>query len=187
MKIIRKHEQKTNLWSGGKTTELFIYPDGSSYAERNFQFRISTATIETANSEFTRLNGFKRHLMILDGSLYINHKHHHQKLLNQFDVDEFMGDWETTAEGKVTDFNLMHDENWKGSLDLIQIEKNNLQSFSNDSDFTALYLLNETATINKIEIKKGDFLILSKNQDYTILCNEKVNLICLKINTLLTL
>ncbi len=142
MKIILKHEQKITLWAGGKTTELFIYPEGSSYAERNFQFRISTATIETETSEFTRLPGFKRHLMILEGTLNINHKHHHQKLLNQFDVDEFMGDWETTAEGKVTDFNLMHDANFKVKIDVLHLEKQLQHTLKLENDFTAFYVLN---------------------------------------------
>jgi environmental stress-induced protein Ves len=184
LKIIRKHEQKTNLWSGGKTTELFIYPDGSSYAERNFQFRISTATIETATSEFTRLNGFKRHLMILDGSLYINHKHHHQKLLNQFDVDEFMGDWETTAEGKVTDFNLMHDANFKGKIEVLHLEKQLQHTLKLENDFTAFYVLNEFVIIDNHELQKGDFVNIDYKKSLPIYSKENAHLIIIGINSI---
>lgn len=183
MKIIRKHEQKTNLWSGGKTTELFIYPDGSSYAERNFQFRISTATIETATSEFTRLNGFKRHLMILDGTLKIHHKNHYQKTLNQFDVDEFMGDWETTAEGKVTDFNLMHDANFKGKIEILHLEKQLQHTLKLENDFTAFYVLNESVNIENQDFQKGNFVITNYKKSLPIYSKEKANLIIISINS----
>ena len=181
MKIINKHEQKTTLWSGGKTTELFIYPEDCSYAERNFQFRISSATIETENSEFTRLPGFKRHLMILDGELKIYHKHHYQKTLYQFDTDEFMGDWDTSAEGKVIDFNLMNDQNWDGNFNKIQLEKNKPIFYESDSDFTAFYVLNESVTINNIELQKGDFLITNLKVKISIICKTTINLICINI------
>ena len=36
----------TTTWSGGKTTQLAIAPDGASYAERAFLWRISSATVE---------------------------------------------------------------------------------------------------------------------------------------------
>jgi environmental stress-induced protein Ves len=184
LKIINKHEQKTTLWSGGKTTELFIYPEDSSYAERNFQFRISTATVETETSEFTHLPGFKRHLMILDGELKIYHKHHHQKTLYQFDVDEFMGNWETTAQGKVVDFNLMHNENWKGKLVVIQLEKNKIHTLSTDSDFTAFYILNESVNIDNLEFQKGDFIITTHKKSCSIFSQEKANIIIINLNPL---
>lgn len=177
MKIIRKHEQKTTLWSGGKTTELFIFPEGSSYAERNFQFRISTATVETETSEFTRLPGFKRHLMILDGTLKIHHKNHYQKNLNQFDVDEFMGDWETTAQGKVTDFNLMHDENFNGKIEVLHLNNNQYRYFNSDADFLGLYVLNGTVFINKSQLKKGDFMTLD-NKENKLISHESCTIIC---------
>jgi environmental stress-induced protein Ves len=179
LKIIRKQEQKTALWSGGKTTELFIFPEGSSYSERNFQFRISTATVETETSEFTRLNGFRRHLMILDGTLKIHHKNHYQKTLNKFDIDVFMGDWETTAEGKVTDFNLMHDENFKGKIEVLHLDKNRCRYLNADTDFLGLYVLNGNFFINKTQLEKGDFITL-KNREYKIVTheNESCTLVC---------
>ena len=32
---------RTSTWSGGTTTELFLYPENGSYAQREFLFRIS--------------------------------------------------------------------------------------------------------------------------------------------------
>ena len=45
----------TTTWSGGKTTQLAIAPDGASYAERAFLWRISSATVELEASDFTPL------------------------------------------------------------------------------------------------------------------------------------
>lgn len=49
-------------WSGGTTTELFIWPYGASYAERRFGIRISTATVDIAESTFTKLPGVTRYI-----------------------------------------------------------------------------------------------------------------------------
>lgn len=48
-------EFNISRWSGGTTTELFIWPHGASYAERRFGIRISTATVDIAQSTFTKL------------------------------------------------------------------------------------------------------------------------------------
>lgn len=42
-------EFNISRWSGGTTTELFIWPYGASYAERRFSIRISTATVDIAD------------------------------------------------------------------------------------------------------------------------------------------
>ena len=44
IKIISKSDFIVNNWSGGKTTELFIYPKGASLSKRDFICRISSAT-----------------------------------------------------------------------------------------------------------------------------------------------
>ena len=52
----------TSVWSGGKTTELYLYPFDGSYAERRFLFRISSASVDLAESHFTKLEGVTRYL-----------------------------------------------------------------------------------------------------------------------------
>ena len=37
----------------------------------------------------------------------ISHIGIYNKFLEPYDIDRFKGDWDTTAKGKVTDFNLM--------------------------------------------------------------------------------
>ena len=97
----------TSNWSGGTTTQLYIFPEHASYAASDFLVRISTATVTTETSLFTSLPGIKRFLLILDGVLTIEHTGRYQKQLQKFDSDTFLGDWETKGVGKVVDFNVM--------------------------------------------------------------------------------
>jgi len=107
VKIIRKREQLTTTWSGGMTTELAIYPPGATYAQRDFSWRISTATINDEKSEFTALPGFWRILTVIDGELALVHEGYHSTTLRPFEQDEFSGGWKTTSTGTATDFNVM--------------------------------------------------------------------------------
>lgn len=106
--IIHADNQITTAWSGGTTTELFIFPNGSEFAKRNFDFRLSTATVETESSRFTSLVDFNRVLMVLDGQMDLSHKNHHQSSLGKFDLDRFKGVWQTDSIGRCTDFNLIY-------------------------------------------------------------------------------
>ena len=79
MQIIRKADIQTSNWSGGTTSELFIFPTTSNYKDLNFGFRLSSATIDVDESEFTPLPNVKRQLMLLDGELELIHEGHHTK------------------------------------------------------------------------------------------------------------
>ena len=123
-KIISKKDLATTTWQGGTTTQLYIYPENASYLERNFDFRISTAKVESETSQFTSLPNVHRKLMVLDGSIIINHEGQHSKKLAKFEIDTFEGNWKTSAIGTCTDFNLMSTKNKNGSIESFQIEKN---------------------------------------------------------------
>ena len=42
----------TTQWSGGATTQLAIAPKGAVYADRDFLWRLSSATVELDESDF---------------------------------------------------------------------------------------------------------------------------------------
>ena len=71
MEIIKPEEYAVSEWAGGKTTQLYIYPQGSEYAKRNFLLRISSATVECERSEFTSLPQVERIILPLSGSLHL--------------------------------------------------------------------------------------------------------------------
>jgi uncharacterized protein len=115
--ITRKQEQITTTWSGGTTTQLAIYPPDSILKGKNFLFRISTAVVEAETSVFTALPGVIRVIMVLEGTLELVHTGHYSKTLQQFETDTFSGDWKTTSQGKVTDFNLMTTGKARGKIE----------------------------------------------------------------------
>jgi len=178
--------QKTSTWSGGTTTELFIYPEDSEYSERNFDFRISTATVEVEESNFTQILGYKRILMILQGELFIEHKNQHSKTLQQYECDEFLGAWETKARGKVVDFNLMMKEGWNGALSIDTLTGNSNKSYLyNESKFIGLYLLDGSLIANDQLLNPKDFLLFESKtvgDKINITSNENCKFVLVKVS-----
>lgn len=123
MKIekITKKNFKSSQWSGGVTTELFLYPQNGDYAKRDFQIRISSATVEVEKSVFTSLPGVQRWITTLEGDIKLCHAGHYERLLKPFEIETFPGDWETTSYGKAVDFNLMLNQGGDGTMDCLEI------------------------------------------------------------------
>ena len=63
----------TTKWSGGLTTQLGIAPAGAVYADRDFLWRLSSATVEDAESDFTALPDYERLISTLEGTIELNH------------------------------------------------------------------------------------------------------------------
>lgn len=122
-KVVKKAEYKTTKWPGGTTAELIIFPKEALYSERNFKWRLSSASVEAETSAFTSLPGIERILMVLKGELFLEHKDHHSVKLMPYEQDSFSGQWDTVSYGKATDFNLMLAEGCRGKLEVIQMHK----------------------------------------------------------------
>ncbi|MES2779678.1 MAG: HutD family protein [Bacteroidota bacterium] len=186
MLIIPASLQKTTNWSGGTTTQLYIYPEGTSYAARDFLFRISTATIETETSTFTSLPAFQRILLILKGSLAITHKDRYSKQLHPFDTDRFDGAWKTSAIGKVTDFNLMMAANARGDCTHELLHSGQSKKITAKNSFYGIYWLQGSAVLtynsNECSIKSGDFISLLKGETLTILAQGTSNWVSVEVN-----
>jgi uncharacterized protein len=128
IKIITKEQQQTSTWAGGTTTQFAIYPEDSKYINRDFLWRLSSAVVELEESNFTKLPGFDRHLMVLEGELKLVHSEHHSINLKKYEQDSFKGSWDTVSFGSARDFNLMLKVGVKGSLEHYSIAVG--QSFS---------------------------------------------------------
>ncbi|MFV0578621.1 MAG: HutD family protein [Fusobacterium ulcerans] len=107
IEIIKSNAFKESRWSGGTTTQLYIHPKDGDYQKRDFKFRISIATTELMESTFTKLEGIKRIISILEGKMELSHKNRYNITLMPYEIDRFIGDWDTSSKGKVKDFNLM--------------------------------------------------------------------------------
>lgn len=106
-KLIQPDEISTSIWSGGTTTQLAIYPENESYADRNFLWRLSSATVDEEESCFTALADYHRFILMQKGSVSLTHNGGSAILLPPWKVHEFDGGDETLSVGRATDFNLM--------------------------------------------------------------------------------
>jgi uncharacterized protein len=191
IETIRKKQHKTSEWSGGRTTELYIYPKDSLYSSRNFKWRLSSAKVETEQSTFTSLPGINRLIMVIEGGLFLKHEGHHSSLIKAFQQDSFSGEWITTSCGRVTDFNLMMAQGCRGKLEVISINRgeskdillfSNLQAEEFSKSTEAFYIVKGNVEIvsgakKKINLSDGDLALVNAidKEDKSVikLCNSR--------------
>lgn len=118
-RLYKEEDYKLSKWMGGTTKELALFPEGSSYLERNFMWRLSSATIDKEESDFTKLPDYDRVLMVLDGEVVLSYEGERVTRLKALEQDRFDGASKTKSFGKITDFNLMVRKGMEGYLDLI--------------------------------------------------------------------
>ena len=104
---ITKEQYHVTKWSGGLTKELAIAPLGAVYANRDFLWRISSATVELEESNFTPLPDYNRFLSTLEGEIDLEHGDGVVHHLTPGQIYEFDGGIPTHSCGVCTDFNLM--------------------------------------------------------------------------------
>lgn len=110
IQIIKKKDIFPSDWDGGKTYQYCIYPSGANYKDKNFDFRISSASIIKVPSDFTRFQGYRRFLVMLDNDLKISRngqeEHYAQQEIFTFDSSD-----KITSASSGNDFNLMVKKN----------------------------------------------------------------------------
>lgn len=165
MKYIPKAEQPGGTWSGGTTRQVWIFPEGSSYTDRNFKIRISTATVDVEESNFTSLPGYFRTLMVLEGELKTVHKNQHIARLKKFETDQFLGEWETKGYGRCTDFNIICTGQYDVLVEDIGPDAGEwFLDFESTFHKVGFYIHKGGAelysTTSKVQLHQGDFILL---------------------------
>lgn len=146
---------RTSTWSGGTTTELFLYPENGSYAARDFRFRISSATVDLDESDFTALPGVERYITPLCGSFTLTHPGAAPVELPSLATPYcFWGDVATHCVGKATDFNLM----LKGCEGMMELHRGTAPIRPGFNGFYAVEDCVFSVEQQKFEMKKGDLL-----------------------------
>jgi environmental stress-induced protein Ves len=184
--IIRKQDLIANRWSGGTTTELFIFPPEADYLKRDFDVRISTATVETERSEFSDLTGYHRLLIVLAGELTMEHQialdtksTHLLPLQPAF----FLGEWKTIGYGKVTDFNVIYKPKYHVSAEIIHFhEHEELVLTSAEATFFIWTTEGELIT-DSGNCKAEELYVLEANTSQTIRATVNSTIILVKINS----
>lgn len=159
--VKRQEEFNTSLWSGGSTTELYIYPEDAVYKEGNFQCRISSATVEVEQSDFTSLPGVKRYLSIFQGHLDMVHGEEKKVSLEPFQVDCFDGGIPTVSFGQVVDFNLMLKHGADGKRETAQINPGGSFTLKpeEEENLLAVYVAAGNVKIEDKQVKTGELFI----------------------------
>lgn len=177
MKILhlRAKDFKTSVWSGGTTTQLYLHPETGSYADRNFQFRISSATVDLEESEFTLLPGVVRFITPLDGSFVLTHPGVPPvKMAALAAPYRFSGEVPTHCVGKATDLNLMLN-GCRGNMELRQ------NSASIAPGFNGFYPTQDTVFVlenKKLPLKKGELLTIFSEEYGSIRFSGAQALVC---------
>lgn len=172
MQYISKEEQHTTEWSGGTTTELYLYPPDGSYKERKFLVRLSTAICRDENSVFTKLSDTQRILMVLDGEISLSHGDGKWEGLKPGEQISFSGEENTISQGTCQDFNLMLKEGATGNLVYVSVMAGEKHKIFSDADNLGIYLVRGNVIVfdgeEHQEMQSEDFLLLGTEKGETV-------------------
>lgn len=178
--ILNESNFKTSDWSGGKTTELAIYPYNAIYKKLNFKWRISSATVDLEKSIFTSLPNITRFITPLNGVLKLKHNSEELITLHPFEIHKFNGDCETISYGKVKDFNLMLGKDVSGSLstvsldsDTVELNLNPIDSENNFNEISEIFFSQDSSV--KFGIGENEEVILHENELLLIHLDSQYN------------
>ncbi len=168
-------DYKTSAWSGGTTTEIFIWPENASYARREFLFRISSATVELPESDFTPLQGVERWITPLQGSFTLTHPGTEPVLLPPLGPPyRFSGETPTHCEGRATDFNLM----LKGLPGKMAMGRGRVDLSLGFHGFYATQAGLFAVDGQNFSMKQGDFLAVFSHVPFSVQLGQTPVLIC---------
>jgi environmental stress-induced protein Ves len=181
IKIFAEASRTTINWASGTSTEIFIHPGNAKFSERNFQFRISTATVEAEESNFTFFEGITRHLMILKGELVLVHEDRYEKKMKPFDQDTFSGEWKTRSRGKVTDFNLMLKAGATGSLNHRKLSQGSATDFNRKGTHYFLYFAAGSASVRDVSVNAGDLVQADDSENISVRAKQNCDVIEIEV------
>lgn len=104
---LTQNDYVVSQWSGGTTTQIAIAPQGAQYGDRDFLWRLSSATVDLDESDFTPLPDYHRLIAPLKGEMVLTHDGGTPVALQPYQVHAFDGGADTHSEGRCVDFNLM--------------------------------------------------------------------------------
>lgn len=166
---------RTSTWSGGTTTELYLYPENGSYAARDFLFRISSATVDLEESDFTALPGVERYITPLSGSFTLTHPGASPVELPPLAAPyRFPGDIATHCVGKATDFNLM----LKGCQGVMELHRCSAPIRPGFNGFYAAEDAVFSVEQQRFEMKQGDLLTVFSEETAVLELGDAATLTC---------
>ena len=97
---------KTN-WGGGITSQIAIFPENTSCKTQDFIWRVSSASVEEKETDFTIYPRYYRLIGPLDESLELQHENGEKTVLFPGDIYAFDGNEKIHSRGICRDINVM--------------------------------------------------------------------------------
>lgn len=164
---IKKQDLTISNWSKGETREYYIYPETANYQDKDFIFRISSASINEAPAEFTNFSNYTRYLAMLDQplSLKINNK---EVKDNELTLVKFQSDDDVISYSRGNDFNLMVNNNKAEG----KVTKGLF--LTSEADFIVVFSLDDGCVVNQTSIiNQYECLIIKNNKKINIECSKE--------------
>lgn len=190
MKHLTEKDYAVSSWSGGTTTQLAIAPEGAVYANRDFLWRISSATVDLEASDFTPLPDYERLITPLKGEMVLTHNGGAPIALKPYQVHAFSGADTTKSEGRCTDFNLMCRRGaCEGSMSALSLRKGGALPIGLSGDTALLYAVSGGCRIlcgyETTALKAGEaFLVHKQDGAMSILADADTVLMMAEIKNL---
>ena len=109
-------------WSGGTTCQIAIAPCGALYTARDFLWRVSAASVEQEEAEYTALPDYERLLSVTRGKAQLQCAQREAFVLGPDEIYRFDGAERVCSRGFYSDFNLMlHKGQCSGSLQAFRL------------------------------------------------------------------
>lgn len=169
----KENDYANGLWAGGKTRELAIFPQGSSYMDRNFIWRLSAVDSDKEEAAMVRLADYDRVIMVTGGEAVISYEDQRVARLACLEQDRSDGEWKTRIYGRMTALDLTVRKGCEGYMDVIFPQKTS-QSYAT-SEESSLSMTSHilfchrgyfVASFGKesIMVKEGELLILTPEE-----------------------
>ncbi|MFA9424015.1 MAG: HutD family protein [Sedimentibacter sp.] len=139
---VKREDFVTTKWAGGETTQLLIYPDDAVFSDRDFLWRISSATFTSTESTFSDFTGYQRYILPLEGELLLNHKGIYDRNLKKYEIDYFDGSWNTFSKNTLDcrDYNFIVKS---GCISKMQILNEGEEYILKRSEIVTFFSVNE--------------------------------------------
>lgn len=148
IKILKKTDFKTTAWSGGDTTQIYIYPETARYEEQDFMYRVSMASVLSELSRFTKLENYDRILTVLEGSIELRQEKQMPLIsLNPLEPFRFGGEIPVISYGQCKDFNLMFQKGMDGQVWMIPMNEEEAELVLEHENHYILYLMKGSLNI----------------------------------------
>lgn len=188
--IIKKKDAGVSKWFGGEIYRYFVYPQSSSYDDKDFTLGLVGAAVNLDESDFTDYTGYGRVIMTIDNDLNLNHNGGEMIYLDKHELYAYDGGDATKSYGKANDFNIIFKKGESfGDIRVIELLKGtkiekNIAIFPDKDVFEFVFCIEGSLTFKLGEethkISPEDLLVIDHNEieeDYSYETEDRAKVV----------